>query len=577
MAETGASIYNPGGGTGTANAQIIDGNSFTLVNTTSASVLTAGSSTSFVVASSSGILVDMYLTIDSGSVAETVQVSSISGTTITLYHPVQNVHNGSSTAFPVVAKFVRQIGSLGDPTTFGNVASVGANGGLSTNVLTGAPDGNTSGTITVTDAVVAAPANDGTFRTGVSTAGSYVYLALPNSTSNWTAQITGLTSGTLYFEMSMDSTIGTDGNWIAINGRQTGILNTNLNYFSTSNGLFRGNAAGARFFRVRSVGALSGTPAIVIRAGTGEGATFMNAGLPPSSDIIGNIRIDQTNPGTTNAVQISGVTSVVPVQGYTTGAPVTGNITASGIYITASVATAGNISIQISGTYVAAFTFQMSIDGGVTWINYAGTRFDDSGCDSVTPILTNITQGWNFSGPAVTNIRVFASTYTSGTAAVRITQGSFLFTEAVAATIVQPITRQRVILSASSIVSPTAETLITFTLNRNGVLTASQTLYTVAAGRTFRLQKIYFSTRITTFNTTTVSAATNTFRIRQTSLTGNIEYQVTLQGTSNTLAAIDTSSFPDGIEYAAGSVLAMTQIGSAATLTSDFIMIGYEY
>lgn len=213
-----------------------------------------------------------------------------------------------------------QMMNIADPIT-GTSANVTAAGALNVNVAAGT-DNSISGTITVTDSSgVTAPANDGTVRTGTSTVNSYVVLPIAGGTSSWAAQILGLTSGTLYFELSMDSTTGIDGNWIAVNGRQAGVLNTVLTYAPTTNGVFRGNASDSKYLRIRAIGALTGTPTITLRASNGEGATFFNAGLPPSLDIIGKVGIDQTAPGTSNGVQI---VAALPVGANSIGTVING-------------------------------------------------------------------------------------------------------------------------------------------------------------------------------------------------------------------------------------------------------------
>lgn len=170
-------------------------------------------------------------------------------------------------------------------------------------VSTNEPDVIATGTITVTDSVVAAPAGAGAFVTGTSTAASYVVVTCPGGDSAWNVQVTGLTSGTLYFEGSLDSTNGINGNWINVNGRQTGIVNTVLAGSMTTNGMYRGNTSGLKYFRVRSVGALSGTPAVVIRLSGGVGAIFMNASIPTGSNVIGSTRND-ADPSVLGVAQV---------------------------------------------------------------------------------------------------------------------------------------------------------------------------------------------------------------------------------------------------------------------------------
>lgn len=169
------------------------------------------------------------------------------------------------------------------------------------------PDTVATGTITTTDVAVGAPGGAGALVSGTSTAGSYVAMALPGGEASWTVQITGLTSGTLYFEQSIDSTNGINGNWINTNGRQTGIVNTVLGGSATSNGIWRGNSSGMVYFRVRSVGALTGTPAIIIHSSTGPGAVFLNASVPAGTNNIGKVAPAPATTGTLSSV--SGTTS----------------------------------------------------------------------------------------------------------------------------------------------------------------------------------------------------------------------------------------------------------------------------
>ncbi len=169
-------------------------------------------------------------------------------------------------------------------------------------------DATATGTITTTDAVVAAPAGAGATVSGSSTAGSLVALACPGGDSAWNVMIKNLTSGTLYFEVSLNSTNGTDGDWINVNGRQTGIVNTILSGNTTTNGVYRGNTSGVNYFRIRSVGALSGTPVITIRHSAGVGAVFLNASIPAGSNNIGFVT-DKT--AATLGVTVTGAAAAI--------------------------------------------------------------------------------------------------------------------------------------------------------------------------------------------------------------------------------------------------------------------------
>lgn len=240
------------------------------------------------------------------------------------------------------------------------------------------PDIIVSGTITATDAVVAAPAGAGALVSGASTAGSLVAALSSGGDSAWVAQVTGLTSGSLYFEESVDSTNGTDGNWIAVNGRQTGIVNTVLSYSTTTNGVFRGNTSGVKYLRVRSVGTLTGTPAITIRLSSGVGAIFLNASIPAGTNIIGTTR-----------VQGAGIAAVSTA--VTAGTPVnTTNYDASA---------AGNVTFTVKNTVAAtAFTgapvlvFERS-DDGISWAALIVVRSDTGTALSTHTLPANTANG----------------------------------------------------------------------------------------------------------------------------------------------------------------------------------------
>lgn len=152
------------------------------------------------------------------------------------------------------------------------------------------PNATASGTISATDAVVAAPGGAGALLSGTSTAASYVSMAVPAGHCDSVFQFTGtFGGGTLYTEMSVDSTNGINGNWIAMQERQTGVLNTNIGYGFTVAGYYRGNISGASWIRARVVGATAPSIAVVLVTSSATGATFQNASLPTGNNTIGTI------------------------------------------------------------------------------------------------------------------------------------------------------------------------------------------------------------------------------------------------------------------------------------------------
>ena len=117
-------------------------------------------------------------------------------------------------------------------------------------------------------------------------------------------QITGTWVGTLQFEGTVDGT-----NWIAVNAVQAG--STTIPQNTATNGVFSPTPAGFVSFRVNATAWTSGTATVSLRASAGAGGVYLNQALPAFA-VIPAFKIDQTTPGTTNLVQISGT---VPVSG----------------------------------------------------------------------------------------------------------------------------------------------------------------------------------------------------------------------------------------------------------------------
>ena len=152
-----------------------------------------------------------------------------------------------------------------------------------------------SGTFTAADAVVAAPVGDGTLVSGASTAGSVIALQIPDGFQAWTTLLTGYSDGVVYTEASIDSTTGTDGNWIDLKGRKTGTAPgiESSTYAQNSNGYYRGNAAGFKWFRCRFKSG-SVFPAVRIYLSNGQGATFLNSSIPGGVNNIGLVSAVQS-------------------------------------------------------------------------------------------------------------------------------------------------------------------------------------------------------------------------------------------------------------------------------------------
>jgi hypothetical protein len=270
------------------------------------------------------------------------------------------------------------------------------------------PDTTTSATITATDAVVGAPAGAGALLSGASTAGSLVAIACPGGDSAWTVQITGLTSGTLYYEASLDSTNGTDGSWTNVNGRQTGVLNTVLAGSATANGIYRGNTSGIAYFRVRSVGALSGTPTVRIRVSDGPGAVFLNASIPAGSNTIGQTPVVPTTSGGLLISRVISAASTNATSAKASAGQVYGwylsNVNAAvrylKLYNKASAPTVGTdtpvMTIAIPGGSTAGaganveFTNGIAFGTGIAYALTTGAADSDTAAVAASEIIVNL-------------------------------------------------------------------------------------------------------------------------------------------------------------------------------------------
>lgn len=163
----------------------------------------------------------------------------------------------------------RQVVVIGDPSLTAGVAAVNASGELS--VIQ--PNTSGTGTITATDGLAGVPDGLGTVITTAPTASSFVALALAGGESTLTLYLSGtFGSGTVYFEGSVDSTTGSDGGWVLVQGRQIGSLNAFVPSFAaTTGGMYRIPVGGFNYFRVRIKSATS--PSVTVKMLASDGAS----------------------------------------------------------------------------------------------------------------------------------------------------------------------------------------------------------------------------------------------------------------------------------------------------------------
>lgn len=167
----------------------------------------------------------------------------------------------------------------------------------------------------------------------------------------------------------------------------------------------------------------------VIDSGTLTAVTAITNALPAGTNLLGKVGIDQTTPGTTNAVSANQGTAAALAAGWviingeqadTTGTFTNATQTTS---VTASnLAGYGNVLISINGTFgTATAIFEGSDDGGTTWytINEA-SRTDSSTVENGYTSLTNTTRAWQTNNPGWDSLRVRSTAVASGTVNVRI-------------------------------------------------------------------------------------------------------------------------------------------------------------
>jgi hypothetical protein len=134
-----------------------------------------------------------------------------------------------------------------------------------------------------------------------------------NGASTAAVNVLGTWVGTIAFECSVN---GSD--WVACNGTpfaSTGALVTT----STSNGAWQFDVAGCTSFRVRCSAWTSGTIITYLKTSTGTSMFALDAPLPPGTNLIGKVGIDQTTVGTTNGVSINQIGGGAIVNGGVSG------------------------------------------------------------------------------------------------------------------------------------------------------------------------------------------------------------------------------------------------------------------
>lgn len=152
-------------------------------------------------------------------------------------------------------------------------------------------------------------------------------------------------------------------------------------------------------------------------------------------------------------------------------APVVDNITAIADTVSADVSSVSNVVMYCTGTFSTVnCTFEGSIDGGATWFGVQAVRTNANTVELTTGNLSAApAYAWELSVNALTNIRVRATAYTSGTQVWRFILGSYA-TEPIPAIQTHPVSQS----GTWTITNPTGTTY-------NAVTTASTNAAAVKA------------------------------------------------------------------------------------------------
>jgi hypothetical protein len=143
--------------------------------------------------------------------------------------------------------------------------------------------------------------------------------------------------------------------------------------------------------------------------------------------------------------------------------------------------------------------------------------------------------------------------------------------------------RTKVILTLTKATSITAEALVTLTQKKGTAATTTGTSYTVAAGKTLRIQAMLLSATLTVAGLTSVA-----IRLREGAAGGGAvsaasdiisELEVSAGVTTVTIGQSTQQElvFPDGLELIAGQQIGVSELASTVDAAVTVVIVGYEY
>lgn len=264
---------------------------------------------------------------------------------------------------------------------------------------------------------------------GTLAAAAQTVVLVLNGDSAAAVQITGTWAGTVTFEGTVDNT-----NWVSINGVSASTSAPQAT--TTVNGVYRLTPGGLAAMRANMTAFTSGTAVVSIRASEGTGGVFANQILPtkntdgvssqaikpastaalatdqaavvalhPSSPlpagaaILGKVGIDQTTPGTTNAVQFTNTSLAVTNLGTFA---VQATLAAETTKVIGTVNIAATQTLATVTTVGAVTAITNALPTGTNSIGNIGTVSTVTSVAASTPAVTTTTAA-TLSSAATTN------------------------------------------------------------------------------------------------------------------------------------------------------------------------------
>ena len=465
-------------------------------------------------------------------------------------------------------------------------------------------------------------ANNQSIVTGTPTAGSMAAVAVSGD-SSFSIQISGTWTGTLAFERSLDG--GTTYTPIGAFSAGTSFITPTV----TQNGAFHGNAASATNIRARATTAWTGTASVKLLAGAGGSTitvgnplrlfdkvsgvehsikaastaavatdTALVVTVHPSTAtqpvslatntptiaagaaVIGKVGIDQTTPGTSNAVSVTNTSFAVT---QATAASLNATVVGTGTFAVQAAATLAAETTKVIGTVNLSANQTVAAVTAIT--NALPTGTNTLGSIKVTDGTTVGTlKAASTASVATDTALVVALSPNSPVQQAAITKGT-QGTTGVTTQDLKDSGRVSVIVTcyrAAGII--TTEGLFaaaTFSQTRDAATPTTGQQFTITAGKRFRIQAVECS-----LFGNAAAAVTSKIALRAAPAAGVISNTSAIIGLwdigSNNTATGNYIGptfldIPDGLELLPGYAYGFTNLSNAATVLHTIALIGYEY